>query len=222
VPGGGGIGQAPVQASSPESGGGGGTGSGYGVHGQSRDQFLTGPARGRGGTGAASSPSTGSTSSSGGGSARGGESPEVVAYIRQGAIARGIDPDTAVTAARSEGLKGFDPSRGHWSTGSNDAGTSFGPYQLHYASNIPGYRSRGLGDDFSRDTGLSARDIHNWKATTDYALDTAATKHSWRDWHGMNRHRADEGLRGAHRVVIQATPGGNTSLGSGAASAGSP
>ena len=218
------INQAHVQTSSPSSGGGGGTGSGYGVHGQSRDQFLTGPARNRGGTGSVSSAATGgqATTSTGGGHARGGESAEVVAYIRQAAIARGIDPDVAVAAARSEGLRGFDPSSGHWSSGSNDSGTSFGPYQLHYASNIPGQRSAGLGDEFDRSTGLSGRDIHNWRAATDYALDTAARKHSWRDWHGMNRHPSNEGLERAHRVVIQSAPGGNTSLGSGAAAAGSP
>ena len=58
---GGGIHPSHVQASSPSSGGGGGTGSGYGVNGQSRDQFLTGPAHDRGGTGATSSAATGTT-----------------------------------------------------------------------------------------------------------------------------------------------------------------
>ena len=123
-----------------------------------------------------------------------GESPEVIAFIRKEAIARGINPDTAVAVARSEGLRGFDPATGNWSTGSNDAGTSFGPFQLHYASNIPGFRSRGLGDAFTRDTHLDARKMENWKAATDYALDRAKKEHSWRAWHGFNRHPASEGL----------------------------
>ncbi len=205
----------------PYSGGGGET------HGFVNDQ-LTGISKERGGTGEASSPATGGGSAGvaagsprGSGGARGGESPVVVASIREDAIARGIDPDVAVTAARSEGLTGFDPAKGHWSSGFNDAGTSFGPFQMHRAANIHGQRARGLGDDFQRDTGLDISKMENWRAAQRYALDTAARKHSWRDWHGMNRHPANEGLRGAH-VVIQSTPGGNTSLGSGAAAAGSP
>src|SRR5437660_2167470 len=69
-----------------------------------------------------------------------------------------------------------------------------GPFQLHYASNIPGFRARGLGDDFTRDTHLDARKMENWKAAVDYALDHAKKVHSWRDWHGFDRHPASEGL----------------------------
>lgn len=216
------INPAEVQASSPGSGGGGGTGSGYGVHGQSRDQFLTGPPRNRGGTGSVSSPATGGAGGFGVATARGGESPEVVAYIRQAAVARGIDPDIAVIAARSEGLRGFDPSTGHWSSGYNDAGTSWGPFQSHiHAPGVRGQTAYGLGDDMLR-AGIDPRRMENWRRNIDFNLDTAARKHSWRDWHGMNTHRANEGLERAHRVTIQATPGGNTSLGSGGAAAGSP
>jgi len=206
----------------PGSGGGGTTGKGYGTHGTAND-VTTGLASDRG-----ASPAW----SGGSGRASAGESAEVVAFIRQEAIARGIDPDVAVAVARSEGLRGFDPSKGRWSTGSNDAGTSFGPFQLHYASNIPGFRARGLGDDFTRDTHLDARNMGDWKAAVDYALDTAKRKHSWRDWHGFNRHQASEGLdyrppaprpsAANQKVSVQPTPGGNNGLSSAAAAAGGP
>ncbi|MES2147292.1 MAG: hypothetical protein V4491_05505, partial [Pseudomonadota bacterium] len=215
------IGQAHVQAGSPSSGGGGSSGTGYG-RGQSRDQFLTGHPHDRGGTGAASSPATGGAGGFGAATARGGESPEVVAYIRQAAVARGIDPDVAIIAARSEGLRGFDPSKGQWSSGYNDAGTSWGPFQSHiHAPGVRGQTAYGLGDDMLA-AGIDPTKMENWKKGIDFNLDTAARKHSWRDWHGMNSRPSGEGLQGAHRVVIQATPGGNTSLGSGGAAAGSP
>jgi hypothetical protein len=212
----------------PSSGGGGATGRGYGTHGTTSDQ-ATDPARNRGGTGPGGigAPTTGSNAG-----ASAGESAEVIAFIRQEAFARGIDPDVAVAVARSEGLRGFDPSKGRWSTGSNDAGTSFGPFQLHYASNIPGFRARGLGDDFTTDTHLDARKMENWKAAVGYALDHAKRDHSWRAWHGFNRHRASEGLdyrppapaapAANQKVSVNSVPGGNTSLGSAAAAAGSP
>lgn len=213
----------------PGSGGGSGTGKGYGTHGAAND-VTTGPASNRG-----ASPAwrghMGGTSASAGSSARvmAGESAEVVDVYRQAAIDAGIDPDRYLTMLRGEGLKGFNPKTGHWSTGSNDRGTSWGPGQLHYASNIPGFRSRGLGDEYTEETGRRADDMKNWR---DVAAWTAREikKHGYAGrWHGYHGPQ-DAGTppppapasAPRQKVSILATPGGNVSLASAAAAAGSP
>ncbi|TGD94911.1 M23 family metallopeptidase [Methylobacterium nonmethylotrophicum] len=111
----------------------------------------------------------------------GGASPEVVSYIRERAAALGIDPDTAVAVANTEGLRGYrlDGLRDR----GGDQGTSFGPYQLHYRSNIPGLTNAGMGDDFTAATGKHASDKSTWKEQVDFALRHAA-KHGWGNWHG--------------------------------------
>ena len=109
-----------------------------------------------------------------------GANPEVAAYIAQAAAKRGIDPRVALGVAGTEGLNGYDlskPDRG------GDKGTSFGPFQLHYKSNVPGFRNAGMGDDFTRQTGKDARDPSTWRDQVDFAMDHAA-KHGWQNWHG--------------------------------------
>lgn len=102
----------------------------------------------------------------------------VAAYIRQAAIARGLNPTMAVHVARTEGLTHYV----------GDCGTSFGPFQLHYG----GYHGchvslRGLGDRFTAQTGLNARDPATWRQQVDFALDWAS-QHGWRgDWFGWQR-----------------------------------
>lgn len=88
-------------------------------------------------------------------------------YIKQSAAKNGIDPAYALAVARSEGLKGYDPSKPDHG---GDQGTSFGVFQLHYKNNIPELSLGGMGDDFTRETGLDARDPSTWKAQVDYAL----------------------------------------------------
>lgn len=95
------------------------------------------------------------------------------AFIRSEAAKRGIDPDQAMRVARSEGFSQF----------SGDQNTSFGAFQLHYKNNIPGLSNSGLGDTFTRDTGLDARNPANERATITYALDKAKQT-GWGDWHG--------------------------------------
>jgi hypothetical protein len=110
-------------------------------------------------------------------------------------------------AARSEGLKGFDPSTGKWSAGYNDAGSSFGPYQMHFSINKPGFTASGLGDRMFSETGIDVRKMQNWKSGIDYALDTAA-KEGWGAWHGAAAagvgHR--QGLSGARPVGVSQPP----------------
>jgi len=121
----------------------------------------------------------------GGGSSAAPESPSVTpgaapsaadteAYIRQAAVKRGINPDVAVQVARSEGLGKYV----------GDRGSSFGPYQLHYGGVASGGMAvSGLGDEFTKSTGLDARDPSTTQAQIDYALDKAA-KGGWSPWHG--------------------------------------
>lgn len=83
---------------------------------------------------------------------------EVAAYIQQAATARGIDPNTAVAVARTEGLN--NPV--------GDAGASFGPFQL--------YTHGGLGNSFQNITGLNpANYLENWKQQVDFFLNWAVT-----------------------------------------------
>lgn len=106
--------------------------------------------------------------------------PQVEAYIRQAAIARGIDPEYAVRVAKSEALNVFDPTK---PDRGGDEGSSFGPFQLHYAGISRSMPRPGLGDEFTRATGLNASDPSTWQKQVDFALDTAK-RDGWRQWMG--------------------------------------
>lgn len=96
------------------------------------------------------------------------------AYIRDAAIKRGMDPNVALAVARSEGLGNYV----------GDRGSSFGPFQLHYGGVAGGGMAvSGLGDTFTRQTGLDARDPSTTQQQIDFALDWAKA-HGWSAWHG--------------------------------------
>jgi cell wall-associated NlpC family hydrolase len=59
--------------------------------------------------------------------------PDLAALIRQGAARRGVDPRAVLAVAGQEGLGG----------GIGDAGTSFGPFQLHYGGAYPSFAPQG-------------------------------------------------------------------------------
>lgn len=122
------------------------------------------------------------------------------AYIRRAAAARGIDPDIAVRVARSEGLGGAY---------SGDRGSSFGDFQLHYGGMASGgMAGKGLGDSFTKKTGLDAKDPATWRQQADFALDEAA-KRGWGDWHGWKGDSfAGIGARGAAGANAAAAGGG--------------
>ena len=120
-----------------------------------------------GGGGAAAAPRPGAAPSAGAGAS------QQEAYIRQYAASIGIDPNQAVAVAKSEGLYGY----------TGDRGSSFGPFQLHYGGVAPGMMQSGLGDAFTKQTGLDARDPSTWQAQVKFALDWAKT-HGWAAWHG--------------------------------------
>lgn len=99
---------------------------------------------------------------------------EMEDYIRASAVARKIDPEVAVKVAKSEGLYGYV----------GDRGSSFGPFQLHYGGMASGgMAGKGLGDDFTKKTGMHARDESTWKSQVDFSLDRAG-KVGWGEWHG--------------------------------------
>ena len=90
-------------------------------------------------------------------------------YTRSVATKWGIDPDVASKILAQESSYGQARKPG-------DNGTSFGPFQLHFAPD-----GRAMGDDFRRDTGLDPRDPKTWKDQVDYAMKRAAMG-GWAPW----------------------------------------
>jgi hypothetical protein len=90
-------------------------------------------------------------------------------YTRQAASKWGIDPDTASRVLAQESRYGQAKKPG-------DNGTSFGPFQLHFAQD-----GKAMGDQFQHDTGLNPRDPSTWKAQIDYAMKQAA-QGGWKPW----------------------------------------
>ncbi len=89
----------------------------------------------------------------------------MVPHIRATAVKYGVDPDTAVKVAGSEGLKTFY----------GDNGKSGGAFQL--------YTGGGMGNDFQKETGLDPLDPKNEKATIEYALQNVP-KTGWTPFRG--------------------------------------
>lgn len=115
--------------------------------------------------------------------------PEVLNYLVEGAKRRGIDPAVVVKAFGHEGLNVFDPNKPDLG---GDEGSSFGPYQLHYKGMSKSMPNAGMGDDFTRATGLDARDPSTWRQQTDFVLDHLANGGNWSPWMGA----AAEGIYG--------------------------
>jgi len=131
-----------------------------------------------------------------------GSSAEVEAYIRDSARRHGIDPDVAVAVAKSEGLNGYV----------GDRGSSFGPFQLHYGNVAGGGMAvSGLGDTFTRQTGLDARDPATTKQQIDFAMEQAA-RGGWGPWHGW--HGSPTAGIGAGAAASSAAIGQSTSTSS--------
>jgi hypothetical protein len=122
-------------------------------------------------------------------------------YIRQSAQQRGIDPDIAVRVVLSEG--GLTPA-----TWVGDYGSSFGPFQLHYGGIASGGNAvSGLGDAFTAETHLDARDASTWRQQVDWALNRAAHD-GWGAWHGAAR--SDIGSRDGLGVAVVAPTSATT------------
>jgi hypothetical protein len=105
------------------------------------------------------------------------------AYIRSAAAERGIDPDTAVRVARSEGL-----APNTWQSNFARGGRrepSFGDFQLLVGGPGTGYPV-GLGNEMLERTGLDPSDPNNWQKSVDFALDNARAG-GWGPWYGAKR-----------------------------------
>jgi len=96
-----------------------------------------------------------------------------VAYLRRVALANGIDPDTFLKVAASEGLG--NPI--------GDNGSSFGDFQLHYGGLSSAFPHSGLGDQFTRETGLSAQDASTWQQQANWVA-KYVRKNGWGPWSG--------------------------------------
>jgi hypothetical protein len=129
---------------------------------------------------------------------------DMLAYARQSAIARGIDPEIGLKVLRSEGL-----NPGIWQSLVRTAGggreTSYGPGQLLVGG--------GMGDAFKRETGLDPSDPSTWRQNIDFTFNKAA-QGGWSPWHGAAAVGVGnwQGLRGARALAI----GGNDKLPGGA------
>lgn len=108
-----------------------------------------------------------------GSASSGGSSSGHAAYLRQVAIANGIDPAIFLRVAASEGL----------GAGVGDGGSSFGDFQLHYGGVNPAMPHSGLGDEFTAQTGLNARDPSTWKQQADWVA-KYVRKNGWSPWSG--------------------------------------
>lgn len=123
--------------------------------------------------GGAQPPMPGASSQPGGGPKMSGASPNtpIADYIRQQAVARGLNPDQAIHTAMTEG------GVGRFRLG--DGGKSGGPFQL--------YTGGGLGNEFQQKTGLDPLRPENEKAGIDFALDYAKEHGGFSPniWHGL-------------------------------------
>lgn len=108
-------------------------------------------------------------------------------YIRRKAQALGIDPNVALRVEHHEG-GAFNPNQPDQG---GDGHSSFGPFQLHYGGVNPAMPHPGMGDDFTKATGLDARNAATWPQQVDFALGRAAQS-GWSPWMGA----AAEGIHG--------------------------
>jgi hypothetical protein len=99
---------------------------------------------------------------------------EAQAYAEQIAAKNGIEP------GRLSALVGKEYGGPGRAVG--DQGSSFGPLQLHYGGDAPGVLSHaGMGDDFTKATGLDASDPANWQASMDFAA-SQIPHTGWAPW----------------------------------------
>lgn len=89
-------------------------------------------------------------------------------YIKETAKKYGIDPDTALRVAQSEGLRDFY----------GDNNTSFGAFQAHIGG--------GLGDEYRKETGRDPADPSNERDLIDWQL-KRASREGWGPYHGAAR-----------------------------------
>lgn len=107
--------------------------------------------------------------------------PQLVAYIKQAAAQRGIDPEIALRVARSEGglddpfRHGAGPAPKSQSAQYGGTENSYGPFQLYVSGT-----GAGLGD---RAVAAGIDPAKDWQKGIDFALDEV-TRKGWGQWYG--------------------------------------
>lgn len=124
-----------------------------------------------------------------------GASGSMADTIREAAKKYGIDPEVALRVYAGEGKAGYV----------GDDNSSFGPFQLHYGGVSQKFPHPGLGDQFTKDTGLDARDQSTAKEQVNWVLAYAKLHQSWKDWSSMRGHE-NEGFGPARSPQASAPP----------------
>ncbi len=94
---------------------------------------------------------------------------------------------------------------GYGSSYVGDGGSSFGPFQLHYGGVNKDMPHPGLGDEFTKETGLDARDPKTVPDQIKFVSDYTA-KHGWNDWSTKGQADKIAGGGGANVPSAAATP----------------
>jgi hypothetical protein len=126
---------------------------------------------------------------------------EFNAYVRQASAQRGLDPDQVLKVVGKEGPTGWG------SVGRFDTGESYGPLQLHYGGGSN--PKQGMGDDFTKATGIDLRKVDAntpegiaaHQRAVDFALDRLSKTGDYREWYG-----ADPALGSRMTKVNRVTP----------------
>jgi len=102
---------------------------------------------------------------------------EIIDYITQSALRRGIDPNVAIKVWTHEGKGATDYQSGVYNAkGLREP--SYGPFQLLLGGKGTGF-SPGLGNRAP----FNVRDPNTWRENIDFALDEAK-RDGWRQWYG--------------------------------------
>lgn len=104
--------------------------------------------------------------------------PEIVDFVQDAAIKRGINPWIACAVASSEGGLGIWNAHGHF-----DTGDSYWPLQLHYGGPPYSGTTPGMGNGFTALTGWQPGDIGAGRDSVRYALNRAK-RSGWGAWYG--------------------------------------
>ena len=86
-----------------------------------------------------------------------------------------------------------------------DGGSSFGPFQLHYGGVNKDMPHPGLGDEFTKQTGLDARDPSTVPQQIAFVSNYTA-KHGWNDWSTAKQDNPGPGGTGANVPSASAQP----------------
>jgi hypothetical protein len=112
---------------------------------------------------------------------------DIERFIREAAVARGINPDIAIRVCETEGGVTEPARKGDFSGPPWYSGISFWALQLHYGGVGTPYgawgHTAGMGNGFSTLTGWQPGDPAAWRDAARYGLNRARTG-GWGQWYG--------------------------------------